>query len=99
MSITIFVEGGGHGRLRKECRMGFRTFLEKAGFQGRMPQIVPCGSRDIAYDQFKTAYEENENCLLLVDAEESITEGHTPWQHLQNSDQYTSHHHCKLCCF
>lgn len=89
MSIKIFVEGGGQGRLRKECRRGFLTFLREAGFQGRMPQIIPCGSRDIAYDQFKTAYEDNENCLLLVDAEGPITEGYTPWQHLQNRDKWT----------
>ena len=90
MSIQIFVEGGGdRPDLRAECRKGFRLFLEKAGFQGKMPQIIPCGPRNDAYDSFKTAHENNENCLLLVDAEGPITEGHTPWEHLEARDGWS----------
>ena len=101
MSIKIFVEGGGRGRLRAECREGFKTFLEKAGFQGRMPQIIPCGPRNEAYDQFKMAYEINENCLLLVDSEGPVTEGHRPWQHLNARDGWAkprgvAEEHCHM---
>ena len=82
MSIKIFVEGGSKGRLRTECREGFIAFLEKAGFRGRMPRIIPCGPRTEAYVQFKMSYENNENSLLLVDSEGPITKGRKPWQHL-----------------
>lgn len=103
MSISIFVEGGGDRKdLKAECRKAFIYFLEGAEkFQGRMPKIIACGPRDVAYRRFKTAYEDNENCLLLVDAEEPITEGHTPWQHLQKRDKWTkprgaTDEHCHL---
>ena len=92
MSIKIFVEGGGKGRLGTECREGFIAFLEKAGFQGRMPQIISCGPRNEAYDQFKTACENNENSLLLVDSEGPITKRHRPWQHLKARDGWSKPH-------
>lgn len=90
VSIQIFVEGGGERPdLRAECRKGFKDFLEEAGFQGKMPRIIACGPRNDAYDSFKTAHENNETCLLLVDAEEPIIGGHTPWQHLKARDNWS----------
>ena len=89
MSITIYVEGGGDGSLRVKCRKGFTEFIERAGFKGRMPKIVACGSRDNAYDKFKTAHENNKICMLLVDAEDPITDGHRPWQHLNKRDGWS----------
>ena len=90
MSIKIYVEGGGKkSGLRAECRKGFSTFLKKAGFQGRMPKIIACGSRNDAYGLFKIARNNNEICLLLVDAEEPIPTGHKPWQHLKERDGWS----------
>ena len=89
MSITIYVEGGGDGSLRVKCRKGFTEFIKRAGFKGRMPKIVACGSRDNAYDKFKTAHENNKICMLLVDAEDPITDGHKPWQHLEERDGWS----------
>ena len=87
MSITIYVEGGGdNSSLRAKCRKGFTEFIKRAGFQGRMPRIMACGSRDDAYDKFKTAHENDKSCMLLVDAEDSIEAGDKPWQHLNKRD-------------
>lgn len=47
---------------------------------------MACGSRDDAYDKFKTAHENNKICMLLVDAEDSIKVGDKPWQHLNKRD-------------
>lgn len=85
--MTIYVEGGSPGALKIECREGFRLILEKAGLQGRMPEIVACGSRQEAYSRFQTAIENrrsNEVPLLLVDSEAPVTE--SPWQHVQRRE-------------
>lgn len=90
MSITIYVEGGGdNSSLRVKCRKGFTEFIKKAGFKGRMPRIMACGSRDDAYDKFKTAHENNKSCMLLVDAEDPIKAGDKPWQHLNKRDGWS----------
>lgn len=54
-----FVEGGGNRNkaLQTECREAFRTMLERSGLRDRMPRIIACGRRSIAYAQFKTAME------------------------------------------
>ena len=58
VTVTVYVEGGGNDRtFNAECRKGFRLFFEKSGFKGRMPGIVACGSREDAYDRFRTAVE------------------------------------------
>ena len=51
-----------------------------------MPRIVACGSRQNAYDSFKTAHvHEDGNVMLLVDAEAPVT-SQEPWQHLNARD-------------
>ena len=84
MSIKIYVEGGGKGKLRQECRRGFRHFLEKAGLHGKMPKIMACGSREDAFRRFKTAQDNNEPALLLVDSEGPVPRGISPWQYLHD---------------
>ena len=84
VSYKLYVEGGGDSdSLRSRCREGFCEFLKKAGCAGRMPRIVACGSRSSAYDHFRTACEQGDECLLLVDSEELVTQA-SPWQHLRN---------------
>ena len=88
MSINIYVEGGGKGKkLRSECRKGFSGFLEKAGLQGKMPQVIACGSRRKAYDDFKKALESGKLALLLVDSEVHVQKGTSPWQHLKKNEK------------
>lgn len=47
MSIKVYVEGGGDSDLlKRQCRGGFKEFFEKAGLKGRLPKVIPCGSRE-----------------------------------------------------
>ena len=87
VSIKLYVEGGGESKtLKTACRKGFRSFLEKAGLTGSLPRMVACGSRQNAYDSFKTAHAHgDETVLLLVDAEGPVT-ADGAWQHLQARD-------------
>ncbi|MFP4173845.1 MAG: DUF4276 family protein [Candidatus Hydrogenedentota bacterium] len=85
VTVKLYVEGGGDSEaLHRRCREGFRGFLKKAGFTGRMPRIVACGGRQAAYDRFSTACSANETALLLIDSEEAISTGTSPWTHLAN---------------
>jgi hypothetical protein len=96
--VKLYVEGGGDAAsLKTACREGFSKFLEKAGFKGRMPRIVACGSRGDAFDSFCTAIRNQELAMLLVDSEAPMSAlaqpgdaqqpgdraRWLPWQHLQ----------------
>ena len=87
MKVKIYVEGGGdRNELRIRCREGFRKLIEKAGFAGPMVEFKPCGGRDQAFDNFKTAIktrEPTEYPILLVDSEDPIAANTTPWKHLR----------------
>ena len=56
-----------------------------------MPEIVACGSRRNAYDDFVTRHRhkasKSENAMLLVDAEEPVKKP-DPWQHLKDRDDW-----------
>lgn len=86
----LFVEGGaeGHADLNVEARKGFTQLLERAGFTGRKPRVVPCGSRRMAYEAFAQALQEaspDDVVLLLVDSEGPVS--HTsPWDHVRHRE-------------
>ena len=90
MKARIYLEGGGDykdGKIR--CREGFRKLLEKCGFAGRMPSLTASGSRDSAYDDFKTSHANasgTDYVALLVDSEDPVTDVDKPWAHLLNRD-------------
>ena len=88
VSVRLYVEGGGERtELRTACRKGFSSFIEKAGLQGMMPRIVACGTRNDAYDRFRTAHaDEDVTAILLVDAEGPVEEAQGPWQHIETRD-------------
>lgn len=82
--IKLLVEGGGNNNheLKTKCRKAFSQLLERAGFKGRMPRIVACGSRKAAYDQFCAMLnDENEMVILLVDAEDAVY-CQSSWDHV-----------------
>ena len=89
--VKIYVEGGGNSKdLRSRCRRGFVKLLERAGFIGRMPRIVACGSRGDAFSRFSTAAKELSSTsqpMLLVDSEDPIAQ--SPWEHLGQRDHWT----------
>ena len=89
MKVRVFVEGGGSKSVNSTCRRGFRRFLEEAGIDGSMLEIVPCGSRTDAFEDFKTDLAEKEVvAILLVDAERPVrapAKRLKPWQHLKEA--------------
>ena len=54
-----------------------------------MPQIVACGGRKQAYDDFCIAIRAKQPAMLLVDAEDAVTLA-SPWDHLahRQGDQW-----------
>lgn len=87
VTTKIYVEGGGNSKqLRTACRRGFSKFIEKAGLAGQMPKVVACGSRDDAYNSFRTNHAGGkETAILLVDAEAAVLAS-DPWEHLRTRD-------------
>ena len=90
-NIKIYVEGGGNSNnLHARCREGFKKLLENSGLKGRVPRIVACGSRNEAFDSFKTA-QEKENLqyvALLVDSEDPVKDIEQTWKHLKDRDRW-----------
>ena len=86
--VTVYVEGGGRGRMATDCRRGFSEFFRKAGLEGHMPSIVSCGSRGNAFARFcivMSDAEPDEIPLLLVDSEGPVRPRRSVWQHLGSS--------------
>lgn len=86
MRVRLYVEGGGVDKtLRSSCRVGFAELLSKAGFRFR---IVACGSRNDAFDRFKTAVNSGDDQypMLLVDSEAKVRNTDKPWSHLARQD-------------
>lgn len=93
VELHLYVEGGGDSKtLHTRCREGFRRFLERAGLKGHMPRIVACGSRNNAYNDFKTALSQGRPAMLLVDSESPVIANNKdkPWAHLAARDQWAT---------
>jgi hypothetical protein len=89
--VKIYVEGGGNTEeLRARCREGITKLLKNSGFAGRLPRIVACGSRNEAFDDFKTAHEQGKLAYvaLLVDSEDPIADIEQTWDHLKTRDDW-----------
>lgn len=88
--MTLYVEGGGAGALKTECRKGFCAFLRRAGVRPE-PRIVACGTRRHAYERFCLAVAAGDTAYLLVDSEAPVATEHQagspddghPWRHLK----------------
>ena len=103
--IRIYFEGGGDSKDTKiQMREGLSTFLKDLVSLARSRrikwQIIVCGSRNDAYDSFKTALKAHSTAfnILLVDSEGPITQ--EPWQHLRDRDRWglrrVNNTHCHL---
>ena len=56
-----------------------------------MPRVIACGSREEAFDKFRSALSaasDNDFVVLLVDSEGPVAEGAGPWLHLKNRDNW-----------
>ena len=86
MSARIFIEGGGDSaQLRSRCREAFGKLLRKCGFD-RMPRVYAVGSRESAFDRFKTAHGDPmsaEYVAMLVDSETPVNDINRTWDHLR----------------
>lgn len=91
VNLRIYVEGGGDSAdLHKECREAFGTLIKKLGLP-RAPKIIAAGSRNDAFEDFCERIRQappNEVVLLLVDSEDPIRPGTTPWQHVAQRDSW-----------
>jgi hypothetical protein len=91
VSTVIYIEGGGSSKeLHARCREGFRKLLDKSGLASRSPRLVACGSRDEAFDDFKTACrtEKADFIALLIDSEDPISDIEATWSHLKRRDHH-----------
>lgn len=85
--VKIYVEGGGNPAANSECREGFKKLWQRCGLGGRLPRVIPCGSRSDAYNDFVTALSDpDDNILLLVDSEDPISDIEKTWEHLNRRD-------------
>ncbi len=90
--MKLYVEGGGNpGDAKRhdlaiQCRKGFSKFLEKAGFENRMPGIVACGARGLTFSDFRKGLKSPESTnILLVDSESPIVDD-SPWEHVKHRE-------------
>ncbi len=92
--VKLFVEGGGKNnkQLASDARRGFSHFLSDARLQGNRPKVIPCGTRNDAYENYRIAVENSELAVLLVDSEAPVeSEFETgdihnwkPWEQLRS---------------
>ena len=93
MSAIIYIEGGGdrNENLERLFRRAWAKFFAAAGLDGRLPRVVRGGSRSRTFDLFRKAASDPDPArvpLLLVDSEEAVQEGRSPWQHLDARDNW-----------
>ena len=87
--MTVYVEGGGETRaLQTPARKALRKLLERAGLAERLPRVVACGGRSQALHDFGIAFRKGEVAVLLVDSEDSVTEGSSAAAHLQKRGEW-----------
>lgn len=99
-AINIYVEGGGDSKVTKtKLREGFSTFFKELRDIAQSKRIrwniIACGGRNAAYDDFCVAVRTAPEAfnVLLVDAEGPVkaptkTSEHEPWQHLKQRDDW-----------
>ena len=89
--VRIYVEGGGQDNLSKRLiRKGFNDFLgplrDLARSQRIGWEVIPCGPRNIAFENFKLALRTHPDAfnILLVDSEDQVSLPR--WEHLRQQD-------------
>ncbi|BAY18139.1 hypothetical protein NIES2109_07350 [Nostoc sp. HK-01] len=92
--VRIYIEGGGDGKNTKALiRQGFSQFFKPLVELARSKKvkwnIIICGSRNSAFEDFKNALNDHPEAfnVLLVDAEAPV-KVESPWQHLKLRDNW-----------
>jgi len=92
VSATLYLEGGGETRfLKGQCREGFSKLLEKSGLSGRLPRLVACGSRNTAFNKFKSDHAKSSKAdfvAMLIDSEAPLADIEDTWSHLKRRDNW-----------
>lgn len=97
MSAAIFIEGSKRGEDSKEmdirCRKAFHALLDPI-CPKRKPGLHPCGGRDRAFKDFRTAHKQGRVtfAFLLVDSEDPVEDLNQPWEHLRRRDNWERPH-------
>ena len=97
MSAAIFIEGSKLGEDSKEmdvrCRKAFHALLDPI-CPKRKPSLHPCGGRDRAFKDFRTAHKLGKATFvaLLVDTEDPVEDLNQPWEHLKDRDNWDRPH-------
>ncbi|MFV8749749.1 DUF4276 family protein [Nannocystaceae bacterium ST9] len=86
---TLYVEGAAQNNKasRSEFRKALGKLFERAGIRMK-PSVVPCGSRQRAFETFCSALakaDSDEVVLLLVDSEAPVTT-EDPWEHVRRRE-------------
>jgi hypothetical protein len=90
VNAFVYVEGGPSGADSKEgtirCREGFHKLLDRSGFTGRKPRLVPLGGRGAVYDRFVTEHsvKAGSYVAMWIDSEEPMANIEAAWKHLEN---------------
>lgn len=85
MNRHIYLEGAASRLDQRLCRQAFSKLLVQCGFEKRMPRLTACGSRNSAFDDFKTAFAASapgDYIAMLIDSEEPVLDLEKPWSHL-----------------
>jgi hypothetical protein len=88
VSACLYIEGGGPNGLDGLCRQKIADLLKACGFQGRMPRLVACGPRNVAFDRFK-GHQGGGYVAILVDSEDPVVNIEEPWAHLKKRDNWS----------
>ncbi len=93
MKVRIYVEGAASGISNQNVakfREALHTFLEKALGDSPRPSVIPAGSRDQAYKEFRNSSKAHPGtfAVLLVDSEDPVTEGKTATAHLRDRENW-----------
>lgn len=105
MPVVVYVEGGGDTELlRGALREAFSAYFGRTHLGNkRRPRMVASGSRQNAFDDFRTAKSQGKPALLLVDSEDAVDaqcqlpvarpDQSKPWAHLANRDSWNKPSH------
>ena len=88
--VKIFVEGGGDKKnpdARRRLRVGFGKLLQRAEIYP-LPEVIACGGRSDAFQEFKRVVGGESPVMLLVDSESAVSPENSdhPWAHLAEQE-------------
>lgn len=93
MKIRLYIEGGkSSGPLRKKLRSGFKSFLSKSDIPTKELELVACGPKGDAYNQFISASKTHNDsyCMLLIDSDGTVNDDQSAFDYLKKHHETSS---------